>query len=254
MPVSLLSAPERVAFERDGFIVQRRVFDPFEIEAYARAVAELAARPPEAGRQMVYYEDSLTVPGTKVLSRIEKFIEYEPVLAGLVFDPRIVGTAAALLGDVPVLFKEKINFKMPGGGGFAPHQDIQPGWDRYAPYFLSVLVAVDPNTPENGCLELAAGHHRRGLFGRLWAPLEGDELKGVEFVEYPMQPGDVAFFDCFTPHQSKPNLTDRPRRNIYLTFNRASAGDYREQYFADKRKSFPPDFERDPRATYTFRV
>jgi hypothetical protein len=64
----------------------------------------------------------------------------------------------------------------------------------------------------------------------------------------------VAFFDCFTPHQSKPNLTDRPRRNIYLTFNRASAGDYREQYFADKRKSFPPDFERDPRATYTFRV
>ena len=33
---------------------------------------------------------------------------------------------ADVLDDRPVLFKEKINFKLPGGGGFAPHQDIQP--------------------------------------------------------------------------------------------------------------------------------
>lgn len=249
-----LTAAQRSAFERDGFVIERRLFTPREVAAHARAISALADRPPEAGRQMAYYEDSLAAPGTRVLARIEKFIEYEPVLAALVFDARIVDAAADLLGDRAVLFKEKINFKMPGGGGFTPHQDIQPGWDRYATYFVSVLVAIDPNTIENGCLELAAGHHRRGLIGRRWEPLEGDELRGLEFVPYPMEPGDVAFFDCFTPHQSQPNLTAQPRRNIYLTFNRASEGDFRERYFADKRKSFPPDFERDPGTTYTFRV
>jgi ectoine hydroxylase-related dioxygenase (phytanoyl-CoA dioxygenase family) len=247
--------PEQVAaFERDGFLIVRAAFSADEAASHARAIEALANRPPAIGRQMVYFEDSLLEKGSRVLSRIEKFVEYDAALSRLVFDPRIVGPAGALLGDRAVLFKEKINFKMPGGGGFTPHQDIQPGWDSYAPYFLSVLVAIDPNTMENGCLELAAGQHRRGMIGRRWEPLEGDELAGLEFVPYPMQPGDVAFFDCFAPHQSRPNLTDRPRRNLYLTFNRARDGDFRERYFADKRKSYPPDYERDPNATYVFRV
>src|SRR5439155_627781 len=39
-----------------------------------------------------------------------------------------------------------------------------------------------------------------------------------------------------------------------INFNRRSAGDHRVRYYADKRKSFPPDIERDPNRTYTFRV
>jgi len=249
-----LSSDQRVAFERDGFVIVRGAFSAGEAAAHVRAIDALAARPLDAGRQMVYFEDSLVAPGARVLSRIEKFVECDGDLARLVFDDRIVGPASALLGEPAVLFKDKVNFKMPGGGGFTPHQDIQPGWDRYAPYFLSVLIAVDPNTIENGCLELAAGHHRRGMIGRKWEPLEGEELAGVEFVPYPMAPGDVVFFDCFVPHQSQPNATDRPRRNVYLTFNRESDGNFRDQYFADKRQSFPPDNERQPGAAYTFRV
>lgn len=249
-----LSVDQMNAFHRDGFLVIRGLFTPIDVRDQEQWIDEIAHRPPETGRQMVYFEDSLKAPGTRVLARIEKFSEYHAGMGGLVADPRLLGPISDLLGEDAVLFKEKVNFKMPGGAGFTPHQDIQPGWDRYAPYFLSVLIAVDANTIENGCLELAAGHHHRGLIGRKWEPLEGDELAGVEFVAYPMAPGDVAFFDCFTPHQSQPNLTDRPRRNIYLTYNRRSDGDFREQYFADKRKSYPPDFERDPNASYVFRV
>jgi ectoine hydroxylase-related dioxygenase (phytanoyl-CoA dioxygenase family) len=250
----VLSSDQIDAFRRDGFLLLRGLFAPADVRDQERWIDEIATRAPEVGRQMVYYEDSLKDAGARVLARIEKFSEYHAGLGGLVADARLIGPIADLLGEDPVLFKEKVNFKMPGGAGFTPHQDIQPGWDRYAPYFISVLVAVDANTIENGCLELAAGHHQRGLIGRLWEPLEGDELAGVEFVPYPMAPGDVAFFDCFTPHQSQPNLTERPRRNIYLTYNRRSAGDFRERYFADKRKSYPPDFERDPTASYVFRV
>ena len=41
---------------------------------------------------------------------------------------------------------------------------------------------------------------------------------------------------------------------LYITYNRRSAGDHRVRYYADKRKSFPPDIERDPNRTYTFSV
>jgi hypothetical protein len=244
----------REAFARDGYLVVPGMYDGGEISQLSGWIDELVARPPEVGRQMVYFEDSLLRKGERVLSRIEYFADFHPGLARFIHSDRMLGATAALLGDEPVLFKEKVNFKLPGGGGFAPHQDIQPGWDDYAPYFLSVLVTVDESTVENGCLELATGHHRRGLLGRRWEPLEGPELAGIEFRAYPMAPGDVAFFDCFAPHQSQPNLTDRPRRNLYLTFNRRADGEHRVRYFADKRKSFPPDNEREPGRQYTFKV
>jgi hypothetical protein len=253
MPQMIPSQQSR-AFARDGFLIVRGVLTDDEVRHLSTAINELAARPPVVGAQMAYFEDDLLAPGQRVLSRIERFVEYQEALGAIVRDPRLVRVVAALLGDDAVLFKDKINFKMPGGGGFTPHQDIQPGWDTYAPYYISVLVAIDPNTIENGCIELAAGHHHRGLIGRKWEPLEGHELDGVEFTAYPMAPGDVAFFDCFAPHQSKPNLTGEPRRNLYLTYNRKRDGDFRAQYFADKRKSYPPDFERDPNAAYVFRV
>ena len=247
--------PEELSvFKRDGFVVVRSLYDLKEIAQISKWVDELSTMPTERGKLMVYFEEDLKNPGLKILSRIEKFIDYHRSLRKIVFGDVMLSRVDRLLGEEGVLFKEKINFKLPGGGGFKPHQDIQPGWDDYAKYFISVLVTIDESTEENGCLELAAGHHRRGLIGRKWQPLEGAELRGMEFVRYPMRPGDAAFFDCFVPHQSAPNLTDKPRRNLYLTFNRSSEGDWRDKYFEDKRKSYPPDNEREPGKDYTFRV
>jgi 2-aminoethylphosphonate dioxygenase len=247
--------PQQMAdFDRDGFVIIRQMYSPAEAAEMARWIEELLARPMEKGKTMLYYEDSRLEPGKRIVSRLEKFSEFHDGFDRLVSAPRMIDKVSQLLGAPAVLFKEKINFKMPGGDGFKAHQDIQPGWDDYADFFISVLVAIDDNTVANGCLELAAGHHQRGLIGRKWEPMEGQELDGIEFVKYPMQPGDAAFFDCFVPHQSAPNLTSQQRRNLYLTYNRASGGDHREAYFAAKRKNFPPDFEREAGKDYRFRV
>ncbi len=249
-----LEAAQTEAFRRDGYVFLPGWFSAAEIAAAGDAIAALAARPPRVGHEMVYYEDSLAEPGRRVLSRIEKFVEEDAVLRRLILERGLDRLAAQLLGGPAVLFKEKINFKLPGGQGFAPHQDIQPGWDAYAPYFISVLVTIDPSTVANGCLELAAGHHRRGWLGERLQPLTPEQLRGVDFVPFPTAPGDVVAFDCFAPHQSAPNRTDRPRRNLYLTYNRADAGDFRAKYFADKRAAFPPDHERAPGTSYSFKV
>ena len=84
--------------------------------------------------------------------------------------------------------------------------------------------------------------------------LSDEQIADMDFVSYPTKPGDAMFFDSYAPHRSGPNLTDRSRRVLYVTYNRASDGDHRVQYFADKRKSFPPDIEREPDKEYVFRV
>jgi len=249
-----LSEAELSSFHRDGFLVIRQMYSHREIGELSRWIDDLFARRHEIGRQMTYYEDSLLTRGGKILSRIENFVDDHDRFRAFVYDDRMVGRVNELFGEPSVLFKEKVNFKLSGGDGFKPHQDIQPGWDAYASYFISVLVTVDDSTELNGCLELAAGHHVRGRIGEKWRPLENGELDGIVFEKCPMAPGDVVYFDCFVPHRSGPNLTDGPRRNLYLTYNRLSEGDRRKQYFADKRKSFPPDNEREPGKEYVFRV
>ena len=158
------------------------------------------------------------------------------------------------LFDAPaVLFKEKINFKMPGGDGFKPHQDSQAGWERYASDFVSVLVTIDEATIDNGCLQVVRGHQHRGLYNA-WEPLNQQDMASMAFVHCPTKRGDVILFDSYTPHASDPNMTDKVRRIYFATYNRLSEGDHLERYYADKRKNYPPDIEREPDKEYVFRV
>ena len=142
---------------------------------------------------------------------------------------------------------------MPGGAGFKAHQDQQAGWGRFASLFITALVGVDATTVENGCLELAAGRHKRGLLGEEWRPLDAAAAR-LELAPIPTAPGDAILFDSFVPHASKENVTDAPRRVLYLTYNRASEGDHRLQYYREKHASFPPDIDRVPGREYVFRV
>jgi ectoine hydroxylase-related dioxygenase (phytanoyl-CoA dioxygenase family) len=244
--------PEQLAeFDCAGFLVIRGFFEAAECTALRCWTEEIATAPELPGRHMVYYEDSLTEPGRRIVQRIENMCPFYPGFDTLLRHGRLIAWAGALLGDEAVLFKDKINFKLPGGGGFELHQDQQAGWSAYAPLFLTAMVSIDGSTLENGCLEIAAGRHKEGLLGEEWRPLKAD---GLALAPVQTHPGDVIFFDSFVPHASGPNRTAAPRRILYVTYSRAGNGDHRARYFADKRRDFPPDIEREPGRTYTFRV
>jgi ectoine hydroxylase-related dioxygenase (phytanoyl-CoA dioxygenase family) len=120
--------------------------------------------------------------------------------------------------------------------------------------FVTALVSIDKATRENGCLEMTDAPRFAGLIGKEWTPLTAQEMASFSLIEVPTDPGDVLFFDSYAPHASKPNLTDRARRILYLTYNLKADGDHRADYYAEKRANFPPDVERAPGSEYTFRV
>ena len=79
-------------------------------------------------------------------------------------------------------------------------------------------------------------------------------MADMDFVSCPTKPGDIALFDCYTPHASAPNDSETVRRIYFATFNRLSEGDHLERYYADKHASFPPDIERVAGREYVYRV
>ncbi len=254
MSVTVLDGPttgQRATMERDGFLLVRGFFGAAETADLLRWTEELSAVPEAPGQHWVYHEDSLAEPGRRVVQRIENFCPFHVGFDQLIRAGTLSRWTGMLMGGPVVLFKEKINFKMPGAPGFKAHQDQQAGWTRYAPIFVTAMVAMDPATIENGCLEMAPGRHREGLIGEEWNPLRDEDL---DLRPVPTAPGDVIFFDSFAPHASKPNSTAAPRRILYLTYNLAEHGDHRARYYAEKHASFPPDIERDGSKSYVFRV
>jgi ectoine hydroxylase-related dioxygenase (phytanoyl-CoA dioxygenase family) len=198
---------------------------------------------------MMYFEPSLLRPGERILQRIENFCPFHAGFAALCEGEKLRGTVSRLFGEPAVLFKDKINFKLPGGDGFKPHQDQQAGWSAYADLFITAMVTIDPTTAENGCLSSAPDSTGR-LRGGVDALTDGDAPSDARPV--PTRAGTL-FFDSYTPHASGPNLTAERRRVLYITYNAGRPG-ITAALLCRQAEELPPDIERDPTRTYTFRV
>jgi len=247
----MLTRQQMDDFNREGYVIVRGLYNGAELKDIVWWTEEVTAWPEVPGKYMMYFEQSQIDPSRRLLSRMEDIEPFHAGFSRLFKGEKMQGCVSELFGEEAVLFKDKINFKMPGGDGFKAHQDVQAGWDRYAGLHITALVSIDSSTLENGCLEVAPGYHQRGFLGESWKPLEEDALT---YIPLPTEPGDAVFFDSFIPHRSEPNKTGAARRVLYVTYNRLSDGDHRRQYYNDKRKSYPPDCERIAGREYVFRV
>ena len=200
------------------------LFGPEEMQAIAAWTDEVQRWPETPGRHMMYFEESLTDAGERILNRIENVPPYHEQFRELATGSKMQGVCAQLFGEPAVPFKDKINFKLPGGDGFALHQDVQAGWARYASLHITALITIDRTTIENGCLEIAAGFHDRGLIGTEWEPLTEANMPDAEYIAIEAEPGDAVFFDSFAPHRSGPNRTADARRVLYFTYNKVVRG------------------------------
>ena len=107
------------------------------------------------------------------------------------------------------------------------------------------MICIGSCTVLNGCLEFAGGRHKEGLFKQN----ESGDMAAEVVNEMTWEPvtaneGDILVFDSYVPHRSAPNLTDTSRRVLFATYNKMADDDKRLDYYQEKRKYFPPEYER----------
>ncbi len=250
MPQYLTEA-QLSSWKENGYLIIKDYFTNAQKAELVTWVEDLEHRPETAGKWMKYFESPASKPDSRQLCRVENFLQYHDGFDGLLQGEKILGVLSELMDEPAVLFKEKINFKLPGGNGFLPHQDAPAFTSFNQKYHITLMVSIDASNPENGCLKMARGMHSQGML-----PTATDGTVDPEFAktlnwEYvETEPGDIVLFDSYIPHMSDANESNRPRRALYITYNRASEGSYRDEYYKTKRDVFPPDVERDPNKEY----
>ena len=190
---------------------------------------------------MKFYEN---VGDKRILSRMEYFYKTDDNIKNII-NSHLKPTINMIIDENVNLFKDKINWKLPGAGAFKPHQDFE-AWSDFPPQtFLTAAIFVDNSTVKNGCLQMVQGKHTEGLFENNKGCLETDFVENNKWVNVLAQKSDLVLFDSYTPHRSDINFSDQTRRVFYFTFNLQKEGDHYEEYFSKKRQLFPPDYERN---------
>ena len=145
---------------------------------------------------------------------------------------RMVDTSAALLGGPVYHFQSKLTAKEPEvGGAWEWHQDY--GYWYYngciRPDLLSVMVALDRTTRENGCLQIATGSHKLGRIDHTpLSPTQNEvdpkrmphilEQCPIEYCE--LEAGDALIFHCNAIHRSDANRSANRRWTLLICYNR----------------------------------
>lgn len=228
----------RTKYECDGYLVFPGLFNRDmmdRLSADADRVRERHARLIDTKNIRCRWQDNV-LTGECQFDAFDPIIDLSPVCKEAACHPALLTALEAIYGEPACLFKDKLIYKLPGAKGYDLHQDWI-AWERFPRSFCSVLVPLDDADADNGCTIVFPGYHRNGSLSAedgQYHPLPAgtvDEAKAVPLV---LRKGDVAVFGGFTPHRSDPNLTDRPRRQLYLSYTkRSDGGELREAHYND---------------------
>ena len=190
----------------------------------------------------------------RLLAKHPEFTDYCPAV--LAFDtgflniariPAILDMVAQLIGPDFALWNSSFFAKPARVGTKTPwHQDGEY-WPIRPLATCSAWIAVDAATPENGCLRVIPGSHRRRELGKhdyngaagLSLPLEirADEYDEGSAKDIVLEAGQISLHDIFLIHGSEPNRSSKPRRGMTLRYM-PTTSTYRRD-LADGRRGGP---------------
>ena len=188
---------------------------------------------PDDGPWLHYREATANGPR---LCRTENFVPFHDELRELLTRSELSDTASILLDETAVLYKEKINYKAPGGAGYSAHQDA-PAY-RFIETHVSCMLAIDDSRESNGCLEVVSSMHNEVLPMDDKGCIRADIVEQLDWTPAPIWAGQALWFHSRTPHRSGPNTSNEPRRALYPTYNALREGDLRAAYYEQKAAEF----------------
>lgn len=194
-------------YEEAGYVIFRRVLDADLLAEASGHVAWLQQRHPDLRGEDLTHE----------------LVARDPFWVRLVSDDRLLDIAEQFVGSNIALFASHYISKPPfSGKPVLWHQD-GAYWPLEPMKVVTLWLAIDESTPENGCVRLIPGSHREELHEvRLRddvdsvlgseSAMEVDESAAVDLV---LAPGDVEVHHPNIVHGSNANTS--PRRRCGLT-------------------------------------
>jgi phytanoyl-CoA dioxygenase PhyH len=228
-----LNDAQVAAYHRDGYVVAPSLFDAEEISLLLRSArqdhdldSKSFGKPDGEGGSVRL--SLWNHPGNGIYGMFARC-------------RRIVDSMERILEGEVYHYHSKMILKDPKvGGAWTWHQDYGYWYQNGVlfPLLSSAIIAMDPATRENGCLQVLKGSH---LLGRVDHGYAGDQagadmervreaLKVLELVHCEMQPGDVLFQHCNLLHRSDRNTSDRPRWAMICCYNAARNNPYKTSH------------------------
>jgi phytanoyl-CoA hydroxylase len=151
--------------------------------------------------------------------------EEDPEIMSFVKRPELVDIVSALLGPDNDLYWNQSVYKAAGGTKEFPwHQD--DGYTAVDPSpYLTIWLAVNDVTVENGCVWIMPGSYKQGLVSHEETPI-GKACRSLtdpdQGVPVPLTAGSMAVFWSLTMHKSGLNVSDHTRKAFVIQY--ANAG------------------------------
>ncbi len=235
--ISRLDKTHLEAYRRDGFVRVPEFFDATELEPLLDADRE----DPTVRGSLYGMVDNDGAPHPICI-----WTELGDDIIGIVPRmKRMVEATEALLEEPCYHWHSKITVKPPGCDARIDwHQDFASWYDDGVPFpkLLTVGIAVEPATTENGCLQLIPGSHQIGKMDYLDARSFERRLehaqKTLGLVHCEMNAGDAVFFHCNTLHGSASNHSDSSRLMLFVSYNAVANEPIRDAQGANEDGKF----------------
>jgi phytanoyl-CoA hydroxylase len=218
--------PDHVAHYREnGFVLVEDLLDAGELAelsaAVASGVAAMGDRKIVGGED---WEEGDSFYDNVFLQRLNLW-KSEPMVKRYMLGAEIGGMATALAGvDALRVWHDQTLQKKPWANPTSWHLDT-PYWSFDSRDAISVWIALDDVTMQNGCMYYLPGSQRLATFENVGiGPNMGDlfgiypRMKGIEPVPVPMRAGSCAFHNGLTAHAAGPNMTPRWRRAMTCAY------------------------------------
>jgi phytanoyl-CoA hydroxylase len=212
-------------YQRDG-VVRLRGFFSKELVADVRTELERYMRddlPSKSADARSLEPDGETV---RNLWRLEQHSDYFRDLAA---SELITSLMPELVGGEPVLAAVETFNKPARVGSAVPYHQDNAYFCRTPPDMLTLWVAIDPVTTENGPVYFIKGSHKSGLLPTKPSGVTGNSIGLAEPPAIPkseqfcatLEPGDATIHHCEVIHHSDPNRTDQSRLGLLFVFRGA---------------------------------
>jgi len=161
----------------------------------------------------------------KVFDQLLNLWQTNESVKGLMIDERIGKMAAQLSGANGIrIWHDQALIKRPWANPTAWHLDT-PFWSFSDRRAISIWVALDDATLENGCLFFLPGSHKVTNFDKITIGRNMDgifevypQLKNSKSVAAPMKAGSCSFHNGLTIHGANANMTNGFRRAMTCAY------------------------------------